>query len=78
MKIVFIGGIMFSHALLSSILEKNFDVKMIFTYNDSKKFLYSDFSSFDSIAKKYDVPLHKVNNINDIENVNLIKKIKPD
>lgn len=78
LKIVFIGGIIFSHALLSTILEKNFDVKMIFTYNDSKKNLYSDFSAFDSIAKKYDVPLQKVNNINDIENVNLIKKIRPD
>ena len=69
---------MFSHALLSSILEKNFDVKMIFTYNDSKKIFYSDFSSFDSIATKYDIPLQKVNNINDIENIELIKKIKPD
>ena len=69
---------MFSHALLSKILEKNFDVKMIFTYNDSKKIFYSDFSSFDSIATKYDIPLQKVNNINDIENIELIKKIKPD
>ena len=69
---------MFSHALLSKILEKNFDVKMIFTYNDSKKIFYSDFSSFDSISSKYDIPLQKVNNINDIENIELIKKIKPD
>ena len=69
---------MFSHALLSSILEKTFDVKMIFTYDDSKKLFYSDFSSFDCIAEKYHIPLQKVNNINDVKNIELIKKIQPD
>jgi methionyl-tRNA formyltransferase len=78
LKIVFIGGIKFSHALLSTILENNFDVKAVFSYDVSKKTLHSDYASFDSISEKYNILLKKITNINDPENIEILEKIKPD
>lgn len=78
MKIGFIGGVEFSHALLSTILENGFDVKIVFSYDESKKSLYSDYALFDDLTKKYNIPLKKINNINESENIEIIKKIKPD
>ena len=78
MKIIFIGGVKFSHAILEKILSENFSVEVIFSYNESKKFFYSDMTSFDDLSQKYMIKNVKVNNINDEENVKLINEIQPD
>ena len=65
MKIVFIGGVKFSYEILSKILEHGWDISVVFSYLDSKKKNYSDFSSFDSLTKKFGVNHVQVNNIND-------------
>jgi methionyl-tRNA formyltransferase len=78
MNIVFIGGVKFSYELLSHILNNGWSISMVFSYNESKKKFYSDYTSFEEITKKFCIPHVKVNNINDPENVNLLKKINPD
>ena len=78
-KIVFIGGVKFSHEILSHIIEKGWIISALFTYEEYKKNLYSDFASFDVISKKSQILRHiKVNNINDEENLRVIKEINPD
>lgn len=78
MKIIYISGVMFGHEILSHILKHNWNVSLIFSYDDSKQANYSDYASFDDIATQYDVPNIKVNKINDEKNYDLIKKVNPD
>jgi len=78
MKIVYISGVKFGLGLLEEILKHNFEISAVFSYQDSKKSLYSDFVSFDPICKKYVMQNFKVNNINDEENIKIIQSIKPD
>ena len=68
MKIVFIGGVKFSHDILETILNENFPVEAVFSYDESKKFFYSDYTSFDDITKQHKIKHIKVNNINDESN----------
>lgn len=78
MKIVFISGVKFGYGLLSYILEKGWEISALFTYSDAKSKFYSDFSSFNDLSQKYKIQHVKVNNINDNENVELLRKINPD
>lgn len=78
MKIIFIGGVQFSHTILETILNENFPVEAVFSYDESKKKFYSDYASFDDITKHHKIKHIKVMNINDKDNVELIKKIQPD
>jgi len=78
MKIAFIGGVKFSLELLTHILKKGWSVSIVFSYDDSKKKFYSDFVSFEKITNEYHIKHLKVNNINDPENLNFLKKINPD
>jgi methionyl-tRNA formyltransferase len=78
MKIIFIGGVKFSHEILEAILKGGFSIDAVFSYEESKKKIYSDYISFDEITKKYKIKHVQVMNINDIKNVELIKKIQPD
>ena len=78
MKIAFLSGVQFGHDLLEHILNKGFKISIVFSYCDDKKNFYSDYTSFDKLTSKFGVEHKKVNNINDEENVNLLKKIQPD
>src|SRR5579863_5469442 len=78
MEIVFVSGVEFGHDLLSHILENGYKISLIVSYADSKKGMYSDYASFDELAQKYNIRNLKVENINDKENVELIKKINPE
>ena len=78
MKIIFIGGVKFSHGILEAILKGGFLIDTVFSYEESKEKIYSDYISFDEITKKYKIKHVQVMNINDIKNVELIKKIQPD
>ena len=78
MKIVFIGGVKFSHSILETILKGGFSIDLVFSYDESKENFYSDYISFDEITKKHKIKHVEVMNINDIKNVELIKKIQPD
>ena len=78
MKIVFISGIKFGLELLTTILENNWKVSLVFSYADNKKNIYSDFASFDEITTSYKMMHVKVENINDKENIDMLKSINPD
>ncbi len=78
MKIVYISGVKFGFELLEEILKNNFQISAVFSYEDSKSSIYSDYVSFDKLCKKYNIKHVKVKNINDKENVELIKSISPD
>ncbi len=78
MKIAFIGGVIFSHEILSHILNNGWDISVIFSYDESKNFFYSDMKSFNDISKKYGIPNIKVMNINDPENITILQKYNPD
>ena len=78
MKIVFIGGVRFSHAILEIILKENIQIDAVFSYDKSKEKNYSDYISFDEITKRHKIKHIEVMNINDEENVKLINEIQPD
>jgi len=78
MNIVYISGVKFGHELLDSVAKSGWKIQAIFSYDDSKKQLYSDFVSFDDIAIKYGIKHIKVNNINDENNIKLLDQINPD
>jgi len=78
MKIVFISGVKFGYDVLKHILENKWKVSLIFSYNDVEKKMYSDSVSFDELANQYGIQNVKVNNINDPENISLIKDLNPD
>lgn len=78
MRIVFVSGVKFGHDLLSYVLENNLKISLIISYADSKKYNHSDYVSFDDLANKFKIRNLKVQNINDEENIQIIKKMKPD
>ena len=78
MKIVYVSGVKFGHSLLEEILEYNFEISAVISYCDSKKSVYSDFALFDSICNKFNIQNIKVNDINDAENIEILKSLKPD
>ena len=78
MKIVYVSGVKFGYHLLDTILKNNFKISTVFSYCDSKKSIYSDFVSFDSICNQFQIQNIKVDNINDEENIKILKSLKPD
>lgn len=78
MKIVFISGVKFGFEVLKEIIEKDWKITAIFSYLPEKKKSYSDYVEFDSIAEKFGILHKKVDNINDKENIEILKSIKPD
>ena len=51
MKIVFIGGVKFSHAILETILKGGFSVDAVFSYDDSNEKIYSDYKNLEEKLK---------------------------
>jgi len=78
MKIIFISGVRFGYSILEHILKNGWKIDTIFSYDDSKKKFYSDMINFENLSSKYNIPNIKVQNINDQDNIEIIKKIKPD
>jgi methionyl-tRNA formyltransferase len=78
MKIAFIGGVKFSHELLSTILSNGWDVSVVFSYEDSKKKYYSDIASFTNLTERYGIKHIQVDNINDPYNIKVLKESNPD
>ena len=55
MKIVFLSGVKFGFEILNQILEEKFDIHTVFSYEETKKNLYSDYASFDTICNKFGI-----------------------
>tara|TARA_Y100000590_G_scaffold468110_1_gene649547 strand:+ start:1752 stop:2720 length:969 start_codon:yes stop_codon:yes gene_type:complete len=79
LKIVVISGATTGVEWVEKIIQLKYNISTIFSYDEVKKKFYSDFGNFDQLCEKYKIPQYKIsNNINDNENVEIIKKIKPD
>ena len=78
MKIAFIGGVIASLEYLNHIHKLGWKIDVVFSYDESKKRFYSDYASFDEITSKLHLKHIKVNNINDEENIQILKNIQPD
>tara|TARA_B100000953_G_C17969124_1_gene405565 strand:+ start:140 stop:1060 length:921 start_codon:yes stop_codon:yes gene_type:complete len=78
MKIVFISGVKFGFEILEHIINHDFNISLVFSYSDSKKKNYSDSASFDVLCKERGIKNIKVDNINDPENIEIIKSLNPD
>lgn len=76
MKIVFIAGLREGYECVKSTIEDGWDVIGVFTLSERFKDR-SCYVSFDSL-EKYGIPICKVNNINDKDNIDKIKELNPD
>lgn len=78
MKIIFVSGVKFGYELLKYLLERNWNFEAVISYDNSKRKLFSDMVSFDDLTSQYKIKHIKVKNINEKENVKIIKEISPD
>ena len=76
MKVIFIGSVLFSKRLLNHLIKKKVDIQLIIT----KKVLKENSDKYDlsRCAKKNKIPYIYVKNINDKNNLSIIKSHKPD
>ena len=78
MKLACISGVKFGHEVIKHILEKNYNVSIIFSYNESVQKKHSDSVSFKNLSNQYNIRNVEVDNINKSENIEILKSIKPD
>lgn len=74
-KILFIGCVESSFALLKCLIENQANIICVIT----KKSKYNtDYMDLSPLAKEHNIPIHFVDNINDDKNIQYIKKLEPD
>jgi len=78
MKLACISGVKFGHEVIRHILEKNHNVSIIFSYNESVQKKHSDSISFKNLSNQYNIRNIEVDDINKSENIEILKSIKPD
>lgn len=78
LKVIYVGCLHFSLHCLKQLLANNANVKAIFTLSSNKSNFHSDFSDLTPIAKKYEIPIHYIQNINKPSTINRIQKYNPD
>lgn len=78
MKIVFIGSVEIGFKALKQIIKDGWVVSAVFTLAKKYAGRTSGFVDFSSIAKKNNIVLHKVGNINTDRNIIKIRKMAPD
>lgn len=76
MKIIFIAGLNFGYKCVKALIENNVTIDAVFTLSSKYKDR-SGFVSFNGI-KQCGVPVYEVDNINDVENIKVIKRLNPD
>lgn len=76
MRILFIGCVQASYRELKLLLDNNKDVVGVVTKSESK--FNSDFYDISPLAIEYNLPYLYVNNINENDSIEFIKKCKPD
>jgi len=78
MQIVFVGTVEFSRHCLKEVLKNGGSVVAIFTLAKEYAGFHSDYADLSDIANQYEIPVHTIKNINEPENVALIRSLKPD
>lgn len=78
MSIVFIGTVESSYVALEEMINQNVDISAVFTLDKQYTSNVSDFKELDSLAIENNIDLYKFKNINDKENLDIIKTLNPD
>ena len=78
MKLACISGVKFGYEVIKYLLEKNYNISIIFSYNESVQEKHSDSVSFKNLSNQYNIRNVEVDNINKSENIKILKSIKPD
>ncbi len=76
MRIVFIGAVKFSERVLEKLMDIGADIVGVVTKN--KSCLNADFADLSFVAKRHGIPYKHVSDINEHENIQWIKRLKPD
>lgn len=78
MKSVIVGAVESTKILLESMLKTNFPVQMVFSLDEQYSANVSGYYPLHRIAIANDIPHKTFKNINDLENINLLRQIEPD
>lgn len=78
MKSIVVGSVGSSKILLEEMLKLNFPVNIVFSLDEQYAKNVSGYVPLHEIAAKNNIPYKKFKNINDVENINIIKEINPD
>lgn len=78
MRIVFVGTVEFSRHCLSEILKIRGHVMAVLTLAKERAGFHSDYADLSEIASQHAIPVYKINNINEPDNVSLIRSLQPD
>ncbi len=76
MRIVFIGAVQFSHAMLEKLIELKAEIVGVCTLESSK--FNADYADLTALCRKHKIDWKYTPNINAAENVNWIAEKKPD
>ncbi len=78
MKVILVGSVKSSERLLRVMIEKNIDVRMVFSLDEQYSENVSGYTPIHNLAKEHNIPYTKFRKINDEENVEIFRKIEPD
>ncbi|MBC2856180.1 methionyl-tRNA formyltransferase [Cetobacterium sp. 2A] len=76
MKIVFIGTVESSYVSLEEMIKNQIKIEAVFTVKNNN--FNSDYKNLIPLCKKNGIRSYEINNINDRENIEELKKINPD
>jgi methionyl-tRNA formyltransferase len=75
MKHLFLSGVEAGEYYLKELLENKANIKAILTKRNNKA---CDKGNFEKISNKYSIPIYYINNINDEESINLLRRLESD
>ncbi len=78
MKFVLIGSVISSECALKIMIEKNIDIEMVFSLDEEYSKNVSTYRPIHKLAEANNISFKKFKNINDPENVEILRKINPD
>lgn len=78
MSVVFVGAVGSSYIALEELIKKKVNISAVFTLDDKYTYNVSTYKSLGPLTSKEDIPLYKIRNINDKDNIELITELNPD
>jgi len=78
MRIVFVGTVEASRHCLNEVLDHSGEVVAVLTLAREHAGFHADYADLSELAATHGIPVHRVRNINEARNVQLIKSLEPD
>ncbi len=78
MKTILIGSVVSSKVMLEEMINAKFPINMVFSLDEKYSKNVSGYRPIHEVAAANNIPLIKFRNINDEENIEIIKKVQPD